>query len=68
MLREQLLAVRAQAAATVATVDAILAGLVEPPESGGGPCRHPEGSRIEAPRMGAPGGWKCGVCGHEGGE
>lgn len=74
-LRAQLEAIRAGAVAQVAMTDAILAALapeavpviVSPPAEG---CQHPEAQRIRAPRMGAPGGWKCGVgtCGYEGGQ
>ena len=37
------------------------------PSSDGRPCLHPPERRLEAARMGRPGGWVCGDCGHEGG-
>ena len=69
MMHAQLMAIRAQAVATVATVDAILRVLDDEPAARAvAPgCIHPTEQRIPAGRMGAPNAWTCGVCGEEGG-
>ena len=67
MLREQIVAIRAGAAAQVAMADAILKALDVVPPSGPIPdgCEHQESIRLAVPRMGAPNGWRC-ACGAEG--
>ena len=69
MLREQVIAIRAGAAAQVAMADAILAaldGAASPPAAPpGGVCAHPAETRMAVPRMGAPEAWRC-ACGAEG--
>ena len=69
MMREQLMAIRAQAVATVAMVDGILRALDDEPVAHitAPGCIHPTEQRIAAGRMGAPNAWTCGVCGEEGG-
>ena len=67
MLLQSLRAVRAQAEAIVATVDALLAELeAAAAQPGGGPCDHAPERRTPAGRMGSPGAWVC-ECGVEGG-
>lgn len=66
MTKELLTALRAQAQATVALLDAILSQLEVPEpalarEEG---CQHPEEQRTPAPVMGHPTAYICGVC-HE---
>ena len=67
MLREQIVAIRAGAAAQVAMADAILRALDAPPtvEALGAACAHPLERRLPTPRMGAPEAWRC-ACGEEG--
>ena len=68
MLREQVAAIRASAAAQVAMADAILRALdapVAPTPSGPTSCEHPIEVRIATARMGAPNAWRC-ECGVEG--
>ena len=67
MLREQIVAIRAGAAAQVAMADAILKALDAAPSPGPIPdgCEHPPGHRTPVPRMGAPEAWRC-ACGAEG--
>ena len=69
MLREQIVAIRAGAAAQVAMADAILRAL-----DSAGPtaaslanaaCTHAPEQRMAVPRMGAPEAWRC-MCGAEG--
>lgn len=70
VIRRQLLAIRGNAAATLATVDAILGAIeerVEPALGSGTECQHPPEARVEAARMGHPAGWHCTACGAEGG-
>ena len=66
MLREQVIAIRAGAAAQVAMADAILAALdgAAPPPATSGSCAHPAEARMAVPRMGAPNAWYC-ACGAE---
>ena len=68
-MQAQLMAIRAQAVATVATVDAILRALDDAPAipAAAPGCVHPTEQRLSAGRMGAPNAWTCGVCGEEGG-
>ena len=67
MLREQVLAIRAGAAAQVAMADAILAALDAPvpPRGPSEACAHPSEQRMAVPIMGAPEAWRC-ACGAEG--
>ena len=68
MLREQVLAIRAGAAAQVAMADAILRALDAPAQAqptGAALCEHPPEARMAAARMGAPDAWRC-ACGQEG--
>ena len=67
MLREQVIAIRAGAAAQVAMADAILHALDSgpAPQRTGEPCAHPSEQRMPVPRMGAPEAWRC-ACGAEG--
>ena len=71
MLREQIVAIRAGAAAQVAMADAILRALDAPAAvavpMAGGACGHAPERRQMTPRMGAPGAWRC-ECGKEGTE
>ena len=69
MLREQIAAIRAGAAAQVAMADAILraldgAGLAAASPVGAA-CAHAPEQRMAVPRMGAPEAWRC-ACGAEG--
>ena len=68
MLREQVLAIRAGAAAQVAMADAILRAMdgAPPPPRAGEACAHPSEQRMAVPRMGAPEAWRCMTCGAEG--
>mgnify|MGYP001613201822 CR=1 FL=1 len=71
-LRSQLEAIRASALAQVAMAETIL-GVLAAEESAvrtastGSMCAHPTEHHLDAARMGAPGAWVCGDCGHEGG-
>ena len=66
MLREQVQAIRASAAAQVAMADAILRALEgDRPAAPAGECRHPVESRTAVPRMGIPDAWLC-QCGASG--
>ena len=67
MLRAQIVAIRAGAAAQVAMADAILKALdpKQPSPIAGAICDHAPERRIPTPRMGAPGAWRC-ECGQEG--
>ena len=69
MLREQVIAIRAGAAAQVAMADAIIAALdgAAPPAARQTPdgCEHQSEQRMATPRMGAPNAWHC-ACGAEG--
>ena len=66
MLREQIVAIRAGAAAQVAMADAILRAMEPAPQSAPpSVCAHPAEQRISASRMGAPDAWRC-ACGAEG--
>ena len=74
MLRQQIVAIRAGAAAIVAQADVILAALspaaseVPTPlvEQDDAPCRHDPSKRLAVPRMGQPAAWMCAGCGVEG--
>ena len=68
MLREQVVAIRAGAAAIVAQADAILAAIAPSgaPAGPSGMCQHPRESRRAAPRMGHPEAWICERCDTEG--
>lgn len=66
LLEQQLLTMRANAQAIVATAEAVLSALRPPPGSTG-PCQHPPETRTPVARMGAPEAWRC-ACGAEGSD
>ena len=71
LLRHQIIAMRENARAVMATADAILAAISEAPVSMviaalSGPCRHDPAQRLPVPRMGQPDAWLC-ACGVESG-
>ena len=67
MLREQVLAIRAGAAAQVAMADAIRAAMNGSAGQPPGECQHPPEKRQKAARMGVPDAWVC-ACGAQGDE